>query len=330
MILVCGGAGYVGSHMVRVLVDAGETPVVIDNFRTGYKTAVHPKAIFHQGDIRNRADLDTIFSRYPIDVVIHFAASTQVGESVQKPLEYFNNNVIGMQILLEAMASHAIDKLVFSSSAAVYGNPAAVPISEDAALAPTNPYGETKRIMEEMVRWIGPANGIHSVSLRYFNVAGAFDDASLGEAHIPESHLIPLILQVPLKQREHITVFGNDYDTPDGTCIRDYIHVTDLADAHSLAVNYLRQGGVSDVFNLGNGQGFSVREVIAAAEIVVEQPIPLVMAARRAGDPARLVASSMKAEAVLNWRPVRSSLDNIIRTAWKWHNNHPNGYVEKK
>lgn len=326
MILVCGGAGYVGSHMVRALAERGEETVVIDNFRTGYKAAVHPGAIFREGDIRNRRDLDSVFSQHPVDAVIHFAASTQVGESVQKPLEYFNNNVMGMQTLLEAMAAHGVGMLVFSSSAAVYGDPASVPVAEDAPLCPTSPYGETKRMMEEMMRWVGPACNIRSVSLRYFNVAGAIADGSLGEAHLPESHLIPLILQVPLGQRSHITVFGDDYDTPDGTCIRDYIHVTDLTDAHLLAVEYLRRGGASGVFNLGNGAGFSVRDVIATAEAVVGRPIPSVIAARRAGDPARLVASSDKSEAVLGWKPSRSSLENIIATAWNWHARHPGGY----
>jgi len=326
MILVCGGAGYVGSHMVRALVRRGETPVVIDNFRTGYRAAVHPGAIFHEGDIRDRAALDALFSRHRIDTVIHFAASTQVGESVIKPLEYFNNNVMGMQVLLESMAAHSVSNLVFSSSAAVYGEPAVVPIPEDAPMAPTSPYGETKRMMEEMMRWVGPACGIRFVSLRYFNVAGADADGTIGEAHSPESHLIPLILQVPLGQRSHITVFGDDYDTPDGTCVRDYVHVTDLTDAHMLAVEYLRGNGESDVFNLGNGQGFSVREVISAAETVVGKAIPSVTAERRAGDPARLVASSTKAEAVLGWKPSHSSLENIIATAWKWHSGHPDGY----
>ncbi|MCC8193677.1 MAG: UDP-glucose 4-epimerase GalE [Deltaproteobacteria bacterium] len=326
MILICGGAGYVGSHMVRALVAQGEKPVVIDSLRTGHKAAVHPDAVFVQGDIRDRATLDGILAGYPIDAVIHFAASTQVGESVQKPLEYFNNNVLGMQTLLEAMVAHSVRNLVFSSSAAVYGDPDTVPVTEDAPHRPTSPYGETKRIMEEMMRWVGPAHGIASVSLRYFNVAGAIADGSLGEAHFPESHLIPLILQVPLGRRKQITVFGDDYDTPDGTCIRDYIHVEDLADAHILALAYLRNGGRSDAVNLGNGAGFSVKEVIATAEKVVGKSIPSRIEGRRAGDPARLVASSAKAEAVLGWKPTRSDLENIVATAWNWHAKHPDGY----
>ena len=326
MILVCGGAGYIGSHMVRALVARGEPPVVMDNLRTGYRAAVHPDAVFIQGDIRNRAALDTIFSQYSVDAVIHFAASTQVGESVQKPLEYFDNNVMGMQVLLEAMAAHAVTRLVFSSSAAVYGDPNAIPITEDAPHRPTSPYGETKRMMEEMMRWVGPAHNITSVSLRYFNVAGAVADGSLGEAHSPESHLIPLILQVPLGQRSHITVFGDDYDTPDGTCIRDYIHVEDLVDAHLLALRYMEKGGKSASFNLGNGEGFSVKDVITAAETVVGQPIASIVEGRRAGDPARLVASASRAGTVLGWTPSRSSLENILQTAWRWHSGHPNGY----
>ena len=326
MILVCGGAGYIGSHMVQALVARGETPVVIDNFQTGYKAAVHPKAALIQGDIRDRACLDAVFSQYPIDAVIHFAASTQVGESVQDPLKYFNNNVQGTQSLLEAMAARGASRLVFSSSAAVYGDPDTVPITEDMPLRPTSPYGETKRIMEEMMRWVGPAHGITSVSLRYFNVAGAIADGSLGEAHKPESHLIPLILQVPLRQRSHITIFGNDYSTPDGTCIRDYIHVNDLVDAHLLALRYMEQGGSDGTFNLGNGEGFSVKEVVTAAEKVVGCPIASTIEARRAGDPARLVASAARAETTLGWKPSRSSLENILRTAWNWHSNHPAGY----
>jgi len=326
MILVCGGAGYIGSHMIKTLVERGNTPVVIDNFQTGYKAAVHPKAALVQGDIRDRATLDAVFSQYPIDSVVHFAASTQVGESVQNPLKYFNNNVVGMQSLLEAMAAHNVTKLVFSSSAAVYGDPDTVPITEDAPHRPTSPYGETKRMMEEMMRWVGPAHGMTSVSLRYFNVAGAVADGSLGEAHSPESHLIPLILQVPLGQREHITILGDDYNTPDGTCIRDYIHVDDLVDAHLLALRYMEQGGRSDAFNLGNGEGFSVKEVITVAEKVVGRPIASIIEGRRAGDPARLVASASRAETVLNWKPSRSSLKNILRTAWNWHFNHPDGY----
>ena len=270
--------------------------------------------------------LDQIFSENEIDAVIHFAANSLVGESMEKPLLYFNNNVYGMQVLLEAMVRHGIDKIVFSSTAAVYGEPKRVPIREEDETNPTNTYGETKLTMEKMMKWVSRANGIRYVSLRYFNAAGALPDGSIGEDHAAETHLIPLILQVPNGKRDHITVFGDDYPTPDGTCLRDYIHVVDLADAHVLALSYLRKGGASDVFNLGNGQGFSVREMIAAAEKATGRAIKAEIGARRAGDPAQLVASSEKARAVLGWNPVYTDVEQVIGTAWKWHESHPNGY----
>ncbi|MDR2946374.1 MAG: UDP-glucose 4-epimerase GalE [Candidatus Adiutrix sp.] len=328
MILVCGGAGYIGSHMVHELVRRGEEALVLDNLRSGHRAAVHPKARFVQGDIRDRAVLDNIFSRHDIEAVIHFAASSLVGESVVKPLEYFDNNVGGMQSLLAAMAAHGRDKLVFSSTAAVYGEPERVPILEDDPTRPTNPYGESKLIMEKMMQWVSQAHGVRFVSLRYFNVAGALPDGSLGEDHRPETHLIPLILQVPLGRRARIGIFGDDYDTPDGTCIRDYIHVMDLTDAHQRAIDHLRRGGEGGVFNLGSAQGFSVREMISAAERVVGRPIPTAPEARRAGDPARLVASAAKAAKILGWQPRYTSIEDVISTAWAWHQSHPDGYAE--
>ena len=328
MILVCGGAGYIGSHMVHELIRRGEETAIIDNLQSGHRGAVHPRALFFQGDIRDRAALDDIFSRCRIEAVIHFAANSLVGESVEKPLKYFNNNVHGMQVLLEAMVDHGVDKIVFSSTAAAYGEPVRIPISEDDPTSPTNPYGESKLIMEKMMKWVGRANGVRYVSLRYFNVAGALEDGSLGEDHRPETHLIPLILQVPLGRRDHISVFGDDYDTPDGTCIRDYIQVMDLAEAHLRALDYLRGGGASDIFNLGGARGFSVKEMISAAEKVVGRPIKMVLEARRAGDPARLVAASAKAEKILGWRPRYASVEDIIRTAWTWHQSHPDGFAE--
>ena len=328
MILVCGGAGYIGSHMVHELVRRGEPTAVIDNLQNGHRPAVHPRAVFFQGDIRDRAVLDEIFSRHEIEAVVHFAANSLVGESVEQPLKYFNNNVHGLQILLEAMVAHGVDKIVFSSTAATYGEPARIPIFEGDAANPTNPYGESKLIMEKMMKWVGWAHGVKYVSLRYFNVAGAVEDGSLGEDHRPETHLIPLILQVPLGQRDHISVFGDDYDTPDGTCIRDYIQVMDLVEAHWRALGYLREGGVSEIFNLGSAQGFSVKEMISAAEKVVGQPIKTVVEARRAGDPARLVASSEKAAKILSWRPRYAGVEEIIGTAWKWHQSHPRGFEE--
>ncbi len=302
-ILVCGGAGYIGSHAVHALVEKGEQVVIVDNLQTGHRGALNPAATFYEGDIRDAAVLDKIFTENKIEAVIHFAANSLVGESVEKPLLYFNNNVYGMQVLLEAMVRHGIDKIVFSSTAAVYGEPKRVPIHEDDETHPTNPYGETKLTMEKMMKWVSRANGVRYVSLRYFNAAGALPDGSIGEDHATETHLIPLILQVPLGKRDHITVFGEDYPTPDGTCLRDYIHVVDLADAHVRALDYLRQGGESNIFNLGNGQGFSVKEMIAAAQKATGRSIKVEIGARRAGDPAQLIASSEKARTVLGWNP---------------------------
>ncbi len=325
-VLVCGGAGYIGSHAVHQLIAKGEQVVIVDNLQTGHRDAVHPQARLYEGDIRDAAVLDTIFTENRIDAVIHFAANSLVGESMEKPLKYFNNNVYGMQVLLEAMVRHGVDKIVFSSTAAVYGEPKRVPILEDDETNPTNTYGETKRTMEKMMKWVSRADGIRYVSLRYFNAAGALDDGSIGEDHHPETHLIPLILQVPLGKRDHITIFGEDYATPDGTCLRDYIHVIDLADAHVLALDYLRRGGDSNIFNLGNGQGFSVREMIEAAKKATGREIKVEMGQRRAGDPAQLIASSAKARKVLGWKPQYTDVEVVISTAWKWHQTHPEGY----
>ena len=325
-VLVCGGAGYIGSHAVHQLIAKGEQVVIVDNLQTGHRDAVHPQARFYEGDIRDAAVLDTIFTENRIDAVIHFAANSLVGESMEKPLKYFNNNVYGMQVLLEAMVRHGVDKIVFSSTAAVYGEPKRVPILEDDETNPTNTYGETKRTMEKLMKWVSRADGIRYVSLRYFNAAGALDDGSIGEDHHPETHLIPLILQVPLGKRDHITIFGEGYATPDGTCLRDYIHVIDLADAHVLALDYLRRGGDSNIFNLGNGQGFSVREMIEAAKKATGREIKVEMGQRRAGDPAQLIASSAKARKVLGWKPQYTDVEVVISTAWKWHQTHPEGY----
>ena len=327
-ILVCGGAGYIGSHAVHVLIEKGEEVVIVDNLQTGHRAALHPKAKFYEGDIRDAAVLDKIFTENDIEAVIHFAANSLVGESMEKPLLYFNNNVYGMQVLLEGMVKHGVDKIVFSSTAATYGEPKRVPIHEDDETNPTNTYGETKLTMEKMMKWVSRANGVRYVSLRYFNAAGALPDGSIGEDHKTETHLIPLILQVPTGRRDHITVFGDDYPTPDGTCLRDYIHVVDLADAHVLALEYLRKGGASDIFNLGNGQGFSVKEMIAAAEKATGRSIKVEIGARRAGDPAQLIASSEKARSVLGWKPQFTDVEQVIGTAWKWHESHPHGYED--
>ncbi|MBR0261118.1 MAG: UDP-glucose 4-epimerase GalE [Selenomonadaceae bacterium] len=327
-ILVCGGAGYIGSHAVYQLVKADEEVVIVDNLQTGHCSAINPAAKFYQGDIRDAKVLDKIFTENKIEAVIHFAANSLVGESVEKPLMYFNNNVYGMQILLESMVRNGVDKIVFSSTAATYGEPEKIPIEENDRTQPTNPYGESKLIMEKMMKWVSRANGIRFVSLRYFNAAGAVEDGSIGEDHHPETHLIPLILQVPLGKRDHITIFGDDYPTPDGTCLRDYIHVIDLADAHILALKYLRDGGESNIFNLGNGQGFSVKEMIVTAEKVTGQKIKTEIGPRRAGDPAQLIASSDKAKEVLKWNPQFADVEKVIETAWTWHKKHPNGYED--
>ena len=325
-ILVLGGAGYIGSHTVYELVDAGYEVIVIDNLLTGFKEAVHPQAKFYEGDIRDKIFLDNILSKEKIDGVIHFAASSQVGESMKNPLKYYNNNLCGTEVLLESMVEHGIDKIVFSSTAATYGEPESIPILETAPTLPTNCYGETKLSMEKMFKWISKAHNLRYVSLRYFNACGAHPNGKIGEAHNPETHLIPLVLQVPNGKREYISVFGNDYDTKDGTCVRDYIHVNDLAQAHILAMEYLSKGGESNIFNLGNGVGFTVKEVIETARKVTNHTIPIREEERRAGDPSVLIASSEKARKVLGWKPQYADLETIISTAWKWHVNHPDGY----
>ena len=328
-ILVLGGAGYIGSHTVYELIENGEDVAIIDNLQTGHIKAVHPKARFYKGDIRNREFLDSVFAKEKIDAVIHFAAYSLVGESMEKPLKYYENNLCGTKILLDSMVANGINKIVFSSTAATYGEPESLPILETDKTEPTNPYGETKLAMEKMFKWVGRAHNINFVSLRYFNACGAHVSGKIGEDHAVETHLIPLILQVPNNKREHIYIFGDDYKTKDGTCIRDYIHVTDLAQAHILAVKYLRNGGNSDIFNLGNGIGFSVKEVIETARKVTGHPIPAQISPRRAGDPAKLIASSNKARKILGWKPEHAELEEIIATAWNWHKKHPNGYNDK-
>jgi len=327
-VLVLGGAGYIGSHTVYELIDNGVDVVIADNLETGYRQAVHPKARFYQGDIRNRSFIDNVFDSEKIDAVIHFAANSLVGESMVNPLKYYDNNLCGTKVLLESMVAHGIDKIVFSSTAATYGEPERIPILETDKTEPINTYGETKLSMEKMFKWTGVAHGIRYVSLRYFNACGAHKSGLIGEAHKPETHLIPLILQVPNGQREYISIYGDDYNTKDGTCIRDYIHVTDLAQAHILAMEYLMKGNESNIFNLGNGVGFTVKEVIDTARKVTKHPINAKVAERRAGDPAVLVASSKKAKEVLGWKPQHADLEEIIESAWNWHRNHPNGYGE--
>ena len=323
-ILVAGGAGYIGSHTVYELIDNGADVVIIDSLETGHIEAVHPKARFYQGDIRDRAFLDDVLTKEKnIDGVIHFAANSLVGESMTNPLKYYDNNVYGTKVLLEKLIEYGINHVVFSSTAATYGEPKSIPIVETDPTQPTNAYGETKLAMEKMFKWCDVAHGLKYVALRYFNACGAHISGKIGEAHNPESHLIPLILQVPNGKRESIKVFGTDYPTKDGTCVRDYIHVTDLAAAHILAVKYLIDGNESNTFNLGNGVGFTVNEVIEKAKQVTKLPIKVEQDARRAGDPAVLIASSEKAKEVLGWKPT------IIETAWNWHKNHPDGFASK-
>ena len=324
-ILVLGGAGYIGSHTVYELIDAGREVVVADNLQTGFRAAVHPKAKFYQLDIRDKGALDTLFQAEKIDGVIHFAASSQVGESMSDPLKYYDNNLYGTMVLLRSMVEHGVDKIVFSSTAATYGEPERVPILESDRTNPTNCYGQTKLSMEQMMEWVSRAHGLRYVALRYFNAAGSDTEAGIGEDHNPESHLIPLVMKTALGQRDHIGIFGEDYPTPDGTCVRDYIHVKDLAEAHLLALEYLERGGSSDVFNLGNGAGYSVREIIETARRITGKEIKAVVEPRRGGDPSVLIASNKKAAEVLGWKPVLG-LDQIISDAWAWHSGHPNGY----
>ena len=326
-ILVPGGAGYIGAHTVAALVESGAQVVVVDDLETGFEKAIDPAAKFYQGDIRDKAFLDGVFEKEPIDAVIHFAAYSQVGESMENPLKYYDNNLNGTRVLLSSMIEHDVKKIVFSSTAATYGEPRNIPILESDPTEPTNAYGATKLAMEGMMRWCARAYGLKFVSLRYFNACGAHSRGHIGEAHNPESHLIPLILQVPNGQRPYISIFGDDYPTRDGTCVRDYIHVTDLAQAHILALDYLLAGGENNVFNLGNGVGFTNKEVVEVARSVTGHPIPAEIAPRRAGDPAQLVASSEKAKAVLGWKPKYDDLNTIVATAWKWHQSHPNGFA---
>lgn len=325
-VLVTGGAGYIGSHAVAALQERGEKIVIIDNLQQGHREALLGGKLY-EGDLRDAAFMDTVFQENDdIDAVIHFAANSLVGESMKDPGKYYHNNVFGTLCLLEKMNEYNVRKIVFSSTAATYGEPENVPIDEYDRTLPTNAYGETKLAMEKMMKWFDVAHNIKFVSLRYFNAAGAHESGKIGEDHSPETHLIPIVLQAALGQRPHISVFGEDYDTPDGTCIRDYIHVSDLADAHVLAVDRLRTGADSSVYNLGNGTGFSVKEVIDIARAVTGKEIPAVMEARRAGDPAVLVASSDRARQELAWNPKRNKLEDIIKSAWSWHEANPNGY----
>ena len=324
-ILVCGGAGYIGSHMVAELLENNIEVVVLDNFEKGHKDALLGGKLY-EGDLRDKKILDKIFTENKIDAVIDFAAYSLVGESMTEPLKYFNNNVYGTISLLESMKEHNVKYIVFSSTAATYGEPKKVPIEESSETCPTNAYGESKLLVEKILKWCDHAYGIKYTALRYFNAAGAHVNGQIGEDHSPETHLIPIILDVALGNREKIMMFGDDYNTKDGTCVRDYIHVTDLARAHLLALKRLMNGGESTAYNLGNGTGFTVKEVVEVARKVTGHPIQAEVAPRRAGDPATLIASSDRAVNELGWKPEFNSLETIISTAWKWHQAHPHGY----
>ncbi|MBO0440660.1 UDP-glucose 4-epimerase GalE [Candidatus Enterococcus ikei] len=325
-ILVVGGAGYIGSHIVKQLIDSNHKVIVLDNLQTGHAEAVTKPATFIKGNVKDKALLRNLFTETTFDVVFHLAANSSVEESMKDPLLYFDNNVSGLITLLEVMNEFAVKTTIFSSTAAVYGDTSESLITEDAEIIPKNPYGESKRMMEKIIEWCHTAYNINYVVLRYFNVAGADLSGKIGEDHRPETHLIPIVLEVPLGKRAFITIFGNDYDTKDGTTVRDYVHVVDLATAHLLAMDYLLEGKESTIFNVGSSTGFSTLEIINKVEEFTQTKIPVKYGKRREGDPHSLIASSEKIEAILGWKPHYTDLDSIINSAWQWHVNHPNGY----
>lgn len=329
-VLVLGGAGYIGSHAVYQLIEQGYDVAVVDNLQTGHRQAVHTAARFYEGDVRDKEFLTEVFTHEDVEGVFHFCAYSLVGESVEKPLAYFNNNVQGLQSVLEVMYTFNVKHIVFSSTAAVYGEPDTIPINETDTTNPTSPYGESKLVMEKMMRWCHEAYGVNFAALRYFNVAGAHPDGVIGEDHRPETHLIPIVLEVVLGQREQLTVFGDDYNTADGSCIRDYLHVVDLIDAHILAFDYLKNGGASGAFNLGSSNGYSVFEILEAARAVTGHSINASVGKRRAGDPSVLIAASDKAKNQLGWQPRFDDINEIIRHAWEWHQHHPHGYDKEE
>ncbi len=326
-ILIVGGAGYIGSHMCKYLAKNGFTPVVFDNLIYGHRDAVQWGPLI-EGTVADTPLLEKVLKEHRIEGVMHFAAFAYVGESVTDPAKYYRNNVTAPIALLDAMRRCGVERFIFSSSCATYGDPVHLPMTEEHPRQPINPYGRTKLMVEQILEDYGNAYGIRSVSLRYFNAAGADPEGELGEDHRPETHLIPLVLQTALGQRESISIFGDDYDTDDGTCVRDYIHVEDLAQAHLLALERLFKGEDGGVYNLGNGDGYSVKEVIETARRVTGKPVPVQIAPRRAGDPPILVGSSRKAREELGWQPRFAGLDTMIRTAWDWHRRHPDGYAD--
>jgi UDP-glucose 4-epimerase len=329
-ILVTGGAGYIGSHTVRALLAQGHEVIVLDNLSRGHRGAVPAAVRLVVDDIHHIDAVRNLLQQEQIEAVVHFAAHSQVGESMENPTIYYDNNTVGSYCLLEAVRQAGVKYFVFSSTAAVYGEPAAVPITEDMPYAPTNVYGETKLMIERMLAQFSRAYGLRYVALRYFNAAGAAADGTIGEDHTPETHLIPLVLQAALGQRRSIKIFGTDYPTEDGTCIRDYIHVADLADAHCRVLDYLHGGGQSQYFNLGSQHGFSVRQIIETAKHVTGRDFLVEEAPRRAGDPAVLIAGSGKIRDIVGWQPRCSDVETIIAHAWKWHCGHENGYGDKK
>lgn len=324
-VLVTGGAGYIGSITVEQLIEAGEDVIVFDNLYQGHRDAVHPDAVFIEGDLSDRAAVNAVMAQHRPDGIMHFASHTLVGESMEKPFLYLRDNVVNGLNLLESAVEHGVGRFILSSTANLFDEPEHMPIDENERIVPGSPYGESKHILERYLHWMDRLYGMRYASLRYFNACGASEKR--GEEHDPETHLIPLVLQVALGQREEITIFGDDYDTPDGTCVRDYIHVIDLAQAHILAMRALADGP-SRKYNLGNGRGFSVKEVIETARQVTGHPIPAVVGPRRPGDPAVLIASSETINDELGWTPQYPDLRTILETAWRWHQAHPYGYEE--
>lgn len=327
--LVLGGAGYIGSHMVDSLRAQNKAVVVVDNLATGHRLAVPEDIPFYQVDIRDKAALSAVFDQEEIDQVVHFAASSIVPESMTDPLKYFDNNTAGMISLLEVMLEHDVKQIVFSSTAATYGDAKESPIKETTPQLPINPYGLSKLQMEQIMAWADKAYDLKWVALRYFNVAGAKPDGSIGEDHPTETHLVPIILQTALGERDAITMFGDDYNTPDGFNVRDYVHVMDLVDAHVLALDYLAKGNVSNQFNLGTANGYSVKQMVEAAREATGMEITAKVGPRRAGDPDSLIADSAKARDILGWTPQYESVQEIIKTAWTWHQTHPEGYQDR-
>lgn len=325
-ILVTGGAGYIGSIIVEQLAEQGEDVVVFDNLFQGHRDAVHPKAKFIQGDLAHKAEIEAVFTQYSIDSILHFASYTLVGESVEKPFKYLGDNVTNGLNLLQAATEAGVKHFILSSTANLFDQPERLPITETERIRPGSPYGESKYILERLLYWLDLTKGLKYTALRYFNAAGASPER--GEHHDPETHLIPIVLSVAMGKREHITVFGDDYPTRDGTCVRDYVHVLDLAQAHILALKALQAGGPSRQYNLGIGQGYTIKEVITAARKITGHPIPFVVGPRRAGDPAELVASPAAIQQELGWQPRYTDIETIVGDAWRWFQQHPNGYAK--